>query len=206
MLQKYLYFLRTNFNAFSAIWGFSKRPSPTLRNFLEQTKLFILKILSDVRNSEVRCASVSPTDLHGSPPSFSYFAKDILRLAQRYSLLTCQVAQTADQLAAFLRNLANFYQTARCHCQMPVLPITRSRSLSFGGKHVHKVLGCDTVWSGGYVRIFCRENLQSGTVSLNMEAEIHSAIFVPVYQIIRRHIAETSNPSTALSVYMPTLP
>lgn len=124
--------------------------------------------------------------------------------------MTCEVAQTADQLAAFLQNLANFYQTARGHCQTLVLPITRSRSLSFfGGKHLHKVLGCDAVWSGGYVRMFCREYLQGGTVSLKMEGEIHSAIFLPVYQIIRRHIADSSNPSTVpyhMSVCMPTLP
>lgn len=40
-------------------------------------------MFSDVRNCEVRCASVSPTDLHRSPPVFSYFARDILRLSQR---------------------------------------------------------------------------------------------------------------------------
>lgn len=46
-------------------------------------KLFILKMFLDVRNSEFRRASVSPTNLHRSPPVFSYFARDILRLSQR---------------------------------------------------------------------------------------------------------------------------
>ena len=38
LLQKVRIFLRTNFNAFYAIWGYSKRPSPTLCNFLEKIK------------------------------------------------------------------------------------------------------------------------------------------------------------------------
>jgi hypothetical protein len=126
-----------------------------------------------------------------------------------YTLLTCEVAQTAHKLAAFLQNLENFSQTARRHCQTLVLPITRSRSLSFGGKHVHKVLGCDTVRSGGYVRMVCKESLQGGPVSLKMEAEIHSEIFVAIHQITRRHITESSNPGTVpynMSADMPTLP
>lgn len=40
-------------------------------------------MLLDVRNSEVGRASVSPTDLHRSPPVFSYFARDFLTLPQR---------------------------------------------------------------------------------------------------------------------------
>ena len=65
-------------------------------------------MFSDVRNSEVRrasvCLSVCPTDLHQSPPVFSYFASDILDYLSSYSLLTCEVAQAADQLTAFLQN------------------------------------------------------------------------------------------------------
>ena len=59
------------------------------------------------------------------------------------------------------------------------------------------------------MRLFCEEYLQGIPTSLKMEAEIHFEIFVPLYQIIRRHIAESSNPGTVphhTSVYMPTLP
>jgi hypothetical protein len=59
----------------------------------------------------------------------------------------------------------------------------------------------------GLVDMF--EYLQGERVSLKMEAEIHFEIFLPIYQIIRRHIAESSNPGTVpyhMSVYMPSLP
>jgi hypothetical protein len=170
---------------------------------LGTNNLLILKMFSDVRNSEVRCATVSLSVPLTYTEDLLYFLtlqETFWDYLSGYSLLTCDVAPTADQLATFLQNLANLYQTARRHCQTLVLPIAL--------KDVHTVLGCDTVWSGGYVRIFCTEYLQGGPTSLKMEAEIHFEIFVHIYQIIRCHIAESSNPGTVpyhMSVYMPTL-
>jgi len=75
---------------------------------------FILKMLSDVRNSKVRCASVSATDLHRSPPT------NLLLCKGHFEIISAVLSADFSSRAKLQTNrqhsykiLANFYQTAR---------------------------------------------------------------------------------------------
>jgi hypothetical protein len=81
--------LRTKSNVFYAISSCSKRHHQHLLNSWNKEPFCIKDVFgcSKFRSSLCFCQShlpsVSPTYLHRSPPVFSYFARDILRLSQR---------------------------------------------------------------------------------------------------------------------------
>lgn len=102
-----------------------------IREFFKTNKIFTLKMVFDVRDSNIRLATVSPNHEYRNLPVFSQFSKEIsgpLRGQHKsFYLLTWEGMQFGEKLVTFLQRLVNFYQTTRGHT---LISITPPRSLS----------------------------------------------------------------------------